>query len=185
MQREGEIAMAFLSLIFGERSLTKIAALFDQAIEARTAAERVVRDGRLPVRRVLIVGPGDRALGRKLEPEDEGIFWTLVKAHVSLGAGGLMLGLLFGWLLVIADVPFAAASPYYAVGVVGTFGMIAGLILGGLVTLRPDHALLISQVKDGLDRGLWAVVVHPTSRDQEIRALNVLEHCGGAVIQTL
>jgi hypothetical protein len=173
------------SIIFGERSLTKIAALFDQAMDARVAAERVVRDGRLPLKRVLIVGPSDRALGRKLEPEDEGIFWTLVKAHVRLGAGGLVFGLLFGWLLLISDLEFATASPYYTVGVAGMFGLIAGLLLGGLVTLRPDHTVLITRVKEGLGRGQWAVLVHPTSRDQGIRAVNVLEHCGGAVIETL
>jgi hypothetical protein len=173
------------SVIFGEQSLTKVAALFDQAIDAQAAAERVVRDGRLPLKRVLVVGPGDRALGRKLEPEDRGIFLTLLKAHISLGAGGLVAGLLFGWIQVIAGVGYAVASPYYTVGVAGALGMIAGLVLGGLVTLRPDHTMLITKVKDGLRKGQWAVVVHPTSRDQETRALNVLEHCGGAVIQTL
>ena len=173
------------SMIFGEQSLTKVAALFDQAIDARAAAERVVRDGRLPMKRVLVVGPGDRALGRKLEPEDRGIFSTLLKAHISLGGAGLIVGLLFGWIQVLSGVQFAEASPYYTVGVAGAFGMIAGLILGGLVTLRPDHTVLITRVKEGLRNGQWAVVVHPTSRDQESRALNVLEHCGGAVVQTL
>jgi hypothetical protein len=173
------------SVFFGERSLTKVAALFDQAMDARAAAERVVRDGRLPVRRVLVVGPGDRALGRKLEPEDQGILSTLIKAHISLGTVGLALGLFFGLTLILAGVEFAAASPYYTVGAAATFGLVAGLMLGGLVALRPDHAMLITQVKEGLGKGRWAVVVHPTNRDQESRAVNVLAHSGGEVIKTL
>ena len=63
--------------------------------------------------------------------------------------------------------------------------MICGLILGGLVTLRPDHELLINRVKEGLRMGRWVVVVHPTNPDQTTRALTMLHHAGGEVIQTL
>lgn len=174
-----------MAMLFGERSLTKVAALFNQAIDAGAAAERVVRVGRLPLKRVLVVAPADPALGGKLEPEDRGVFSTLPRSLVGLGTAGLLLGLLSGWTLILAGVGIAVASPYYTVGLVGAFGMILGLMLGGPVTLRPDHAMLIERVREGLGNGQWAVVVHPTNREQASRALSVLERCGGDVIRTL
>ena len=53
------------SLLFGERSLTKMAALFGQAQDARAAAEHVVNDGRLPIAQVKVIGPDDPALSPK------------------------------------------------------------------------------------------------------------------------
>jgi hypothetical protein len=171
-----------LSIFFGERSLTKVAALFDQAVDARTAAERVVRVGRLPLRRVLIVAPADPAVERKLKAEVGGALSTPVKARVSLGTAGFVLGLLSGWALVLAGVESASASPYYTVALTATFGLIVGLILGSMAD-RPDHAELISQVMEGLGKGQWAVVVNPTNWEQVNRALDVLEYCGGDLIQ--
>ena len=61
------------------------AALFAEGRQARDAAARVVRDARLPEKRVEVVGPGDTAVERKLEPEASGIARTLVRAHVVMG----------------------------------------------------------------------------------------------------
>jgi hypothetical protein len=170
-------------MIFRGRSLTKVAALFDQAIDARTAAERVVRVGRLPLRRVLIVAPADPAVDRKLEAGDEGVFSTPARSRLRLGTAGFLLGLLCGWALVLVGVEPAAASPYYTVAVTAAFGVIVGLILGSMAALPPDHAELINRVREGLGKGQWAVVVNPTNWEQVNRALDVLEYCGGDLIQ--
>jgi hypothetical protein len=174
-----------LSVLFGERSLTKVAAFFHQGRDAYAAAQRVVREGRLPIKSVVVIGPGDRSPGRKLEPEGQAIFATLLRSHLILGAAGLVAGLVFGGFLIVAGIEFAAASPYCTMGAATAFGLIGGLILGGLVTLRPDHELLINRVKEGLRMGRWVVVVHPTNPDQETRALTMLQYAGGEVIRTL
>lgn len=173
------------ALLFGERSLTKVAGLFSRGTDARAAAEHVVSDARLPPTQVKVVGPGDRAIERKLEPEQAGIFHTMIRAHVVLGSIGLLGGLLLGWVLILGGVGFAVASPYFTLGVVGVFGMIGGLLLGGLVTLRPDHTLLISKVEQAVDEGHWAVVVHPLNAEQEKRAVDELQHAGGEVVRAL
>jgi hypothetical protein len=173
------------SLLFGERSLTTVAALFGQAQDARDAAEHVVQDGRLPAEQVKVMGPGDPAIERKLEPEEPGIFHTLIKAHVVLGIVGVIGGLLLAWVLYSAGVGFAVSSPFYTFVILGIFGLLGGLMLGGLVTIRPDRTLLDTKVEEAVYEGQWAVVVHPTNRGQEERARDVLEHSGGQVVRTL
>lgn len=99
------------SLLFGERSLTTVAALFGQAQDARDAAGHVIRDAHLPAKRVKVVGPGVPGVGRKLEPEQAGIAHTLIKTHLVLGIAGLIVGLLGGGALVLAGVGWAAQVP--------------------------------------------------------------------------
>ena len=50
------------SLLFGERSLTMVAAVFDQAQQARTAAAQVLYDSGLRAQQVKVMGPGDPAV---------------------------------------------------------------------------------------------------------------------------
>lgn len=173
------------SLFFGERSLTTVAALFGQAQDARDAAEHIVRDARLPEKQVKVLGPGDPTLERKLEPEEPGIVHTLIKSHVTLGVLGLIAGLLFGGVLILAGVGWAVASPFYTVGVAAVFGAAGGMMVGGLISIRPDRSLLDAKVETAVQQGRWAVIVHPVNRGEEKRALNVLEHTSGEVVHTL
>ena len=160
-----------MSVLFHESSLTKVAALFGQAMDARAAAERLIQHGRFPERQVKVVGPGDAMLDRKLEPEADGIFGTMIKAHAVLGIAGLFVGLLFAGVLLLSGVSFAVASPYSTAIVAGFFGLVGGLLLGGL--------------GDAVREGHWAVVAHPRNRNQERHAVDVLAHSGGKVVQTL
>ncbi len=84
------------SLLFGEHSLTTVAGLFGRDQDARDAADHIVRDAHLPEKQVKVIGPGDAAMERKLEPEEPGIVHTLIKSHVTLGVLGLIVGLLAG-----------------------------------------------------------------------------------------
>lgn len=86
--KEDESRPKSLSIFFGERLVSKVAAPFYQAADARSAAKRVVHDGQLPDRDMLVLASGDQDLGRKLEPEDRGIFSSMIRAHVSLGSSG-------------------------------------------------------------------------------------------------
>lgn len=173
------------SLFFGEHSLTTVAALFGQAQDARDAAEHVVHDAHLPEKQVKVLGPGDPAIERKLEPEEPGIVHTLIKSHVALGLTGLIAGLLIGAALVVAGVEWAAASPFFTLGLAAIFGALGGMMAGGLVSIRPDRTLLDTQVEAAVQQGRWAVVVHPVNHGEEERALEVLAHTSGEVVHTL
>ena len=92
-----------------------------------------------------------------------------------MGITGLVVGLLASGALILAGVPFAVSSPYYTVILAAIFGALGGMMTGGLVSIRPDHDVLITKVEDAVHEGHWAVVVHPTDHDQEERARDVLD----------
>ena len=80
--------MVLSSLLFGERSLSKVAGLFDTADEARVAVDSVRSETGMSDGQVLLVQPNDTAFGRKLEPEQRRIPATLIRTHVVFGALG-------------------------------------------------------------------------------------------------
>lgn len=170
--------------VTGEASGRKIAAIFDTVDRAREVAVHL-RDGLSLVDvQVSVLTPHDRHPGRKLEPETQGIFRTMLRAHARLGVAGALVGaLVFGvfWWLGIGMIVNAAAPAAFALIVIG--GMV-GLMLGGLVTLRPDHDVYINRVFEALGEGRCAVVVHAMSAEQAASARQQLEAAGGDVVAT-
>lgn len=65
------------------------------------------------------------------------------------------------------------------------FGTMFGLMVGGFLTIRPDHEAVIGPVREAMKEGRWAVVVHPTSREQFDASLRVLQHTRAPVATTL
>ena len=102
-----------------------------------------------------------------------------------MGIAGLIAGLLFAGVLILAGVGFAVSSPFYIFFVAGLFGLFAGGMFAGLVTARPDQDLVIAKVEEAVHEGHWAVVVHPLNHDQQKRAEDVLLHSGGDVVHSL
>ncbi|TJZ74824.1 riboflavin biosynthesis protein RibA [Chitiniphilus eburneus] len=172
-------------LISGERARTKIAALFDSESAAANAANRVQRTAGVPVGQVQLVCPGERHFGRKLEPETRGIVRTAIRAHVTLGLAGAVLGLIVYGVLYIAGNPAVVSSPYVAAVLAAVFGLVFGLLAGGLATARPDHQAVVTPVRDAIKAGRWAVVVHPASPQQCDDALKVLHGVSNEVVRTI
>ncbi len=168
-----------------EASGRKVAALFDSSHRAREVANRLCGTLQLGQAQVRVISPGDRHIGRQLEPEDKGIFRTMLRAHALLGALGAVVGALaFGvlWWMGVGMVVHAAPAAAFALVVFGTLG---GLMLGGLVTLRPDHDAYINRVQEALGERRHAVVVHALSHEQAKAAREQLQAVGGEVVSTL
>ncbi len=91
---------AVSSFFFGERSLSKVAALYDSRERAATAARSIQNRPGLEQVRVDLIGPQDIAnsspqtegLGVKLEPETQGIWRTFLRAHTTCGVLGILAG---------------------------------------------------------------------------------------------
>lgn len=177
--------MANESTLTGEVSNSKAAAVFDTVQAAEAAAKRVSTELRLSDAQVQVLRPGESSPGRKLEPESHGIFRTMVVAHVRLGVLGLLAGSLLFALMYWLSVPWVMNSPIAAAAVFIAFGAVAGLLLGGLVTLRPDHDRYLLAVQEALKDGKSAVVVHAFSPEQQQGAEELLKTHGGATIVTL
>lgn len=177
--------MRIKRLIFGERSLTKIAGVFASKSLAESVADKLKQAAGLDDPQVYLVGPTDGtevsspAFSRKLEPEQAGIWRTLIRAHVVFGIAGVLGGALLYLAFRAMDNAAVESTPGLSLAVMLFFGGIGGLLFGGLMTARPDHYRVISAVRRAVRRGSWALVIHPLTQRQidvamrELRARNV------------
>ncbi|MFO1337074.1 MAG: hypothetical protein U1F53_02385 [Burkholderiaceae bacterium] len=161
---------------FGERSLTLVAASFADHRAAERAAG-VLKQSPALDGEVAVIDPGDPLARRKLEPEQRGIFATLLRSHLILGTAGLGVGLLVAWV-AIAVWTAAAASPGFVLLFAGLMGGFIGMMVAGLITLRPDHGLVLLGVREALRRGRSAVVVRPLSQACAKQAFRLLRQAG-------
>jgi hypothetical protein len=173
------------SLVTGEVSNSKVAAVFAQEFTAREAARGVSAALSLTQAQVQIITPGEPHPGRKLEPESAGIWRTILVAHLRLGIIGAIVGLLLFAVLYRYGPAYVAASPVASALVLLFFGAVGGLFLGGLVSLRPDHDRYVEATRDAMAAGSTTVVVHAFSAEQRAQAAEYLRAQGGEVTSTL
>lgn len=184
------MATGIRKLIFGERSITKIAALYASPSEADAARARMLAAGWSQMQ-VVRLNPADAResrrsiLGRGMAPESHGIFRTLLRAHLFTGIVGLAVGVA-AWLTVrTARHPFIADSPTLSLIAFAFFGTVVGLMVGGLISLRPDHSRLINNVRESLRSGDHAVIAHPFDEKQAEQAVETLRSGSRRVERTL
>ncbi len=171
--------------ITGELSDSKVAAVFPEEIAARQAAAGVSAALSLGEAQVQVITPAEPHPGRKLEPESRGIWRTIVVAHVRLGMVGIVVGALAFVAMRAAGIAFIVNSPVAAALVLMGFGGVAGLMFGGLVSLRPDHDRYVEATRDAMTAGNTTVVVHAFSAEQREHAAEFLRAQGGKVTSTL
>ena len=182
---------AITRTLFGERSLTNVAALFGDQQAARAAADRLVRTAGMQQAQVRLLSPSDARVsrrdvfGRALEPEQRGIWHTLLRTHVVGGVLGFALGLLVYWAFVSGGNPAVLASPRISFTAIVFLATAFGLMLGGFVALRPDRIALISTVRRALRKGAWVVVAHPVDDDQVERVTEMLADGSQRVLRSL
>lgn len=177
--------MSETSPVTGELSNSKLAAVFPHEGAARAAAQALSATLSLGPTQVQVITPTEQHPGRKLEPESSGIWRTIVIAHVRLGIVGAVAGVLLFAVLYAMGFAFIVNSPVAAGLSLLFFGAVAGLMLGGLVSLRPDHDLYVEAARDAMAEGNTTVVVHAFSADQRDQAAELLRAQGGDVTSTL
>lgn len=173
------------SAISGEQFTSKVGAVFSDARRAQQAAHGLVANEGFGNEQVRIIHPHDKALSAKVQPERRGLALTIVKAHVTTGIAGLLVGVIFVYLLERMDFEFIEWSPWYSYGAGAFFGAMIGMLVGGLISLRPDQDLLIAKLKTATAQGRWSVVVHARDHGEEQRAKESLEKVSDEVVWSL
>lgn len=169
----------------GEVSNSKVSAVFASEGAARAAAQRLKSEVGLTDAQVQVVTPMDHDPGRKLQPESHGIFRTIMIAHAKLGLGGAVLGGLAWLALRMMGVAMIVHTGWLTLIVLIIGGAMLGLMLGGLVALRPDQDAYLVSVREALKEGRCAVVVHAFDEGQKTRADAVLEQLSPETVTTL
>jgi len=165
----------------GEHFDHKVAAIFASEADARQAAEQLRADTDLSDRQVLIMRPEDRHKGRELEPESRGIWRTLVRSHVWLFVAGAAAGLLLFLVTFFAGIEFVTQNALWAAGVFIVICSLVGAMVGGLVTLRPDHTPYIMATQAALEEGKTVVTVHARTAEQKQAAKEALAGKGEVI----
>jgi hypothetical protein len=162
---------------FGEKSITKVAGLFASRTDADNAVRALLDASTLAASQVRVLGPKDgetardAVLDRAVEPEQRGIWRTIIRAHATMAVLGLLAGVLVYAALMVSGSPALQGTGGLGFMVFAGFGIMFGLILGGLLALRPDHGRVIHLVRRGLQGGEWAVVAHPRDAGQTHQAV--------------
>lgn len=160
--------------ISGETYSSKVAAVFDGEQAARNAAHQILIEGDIRAEQVSVVQPHDEHLGRKIEPESQGIAWTLVKSHLYLGLAGAFVGVVAAIVTVTAELSPFSSAPLVTLGFGLAVGVVAGLLAAGLYSLRPDHLALIARLRTAAGEGRWAVIVHVRNAAEKARVETIL-----------
>jgi len=169
----------------GEVSDHKLAGLVADQARAHELAAAVRAGAGLAATQVRVLSPGDDHVGRALEPESRGIAFTMIRAHLWLALAGAATGALAYGILFALGIEFITLSPWWSAALLVGFGIVGGLLLGGAVTLRPDHSPYITAAREALQAGKHVIVVHATSNDQLKEAETILKAGGSETVRTL
>jgi hypothetical protein len=154
---------------------TNISSSFAQYSDARAAVGALRRQAAFAEDEIDLIEPGDPAVDRKFLPDSASVRRSLVRWHLVLGAAGLAVGGIAAIVLIKADLDPFALSPGYTFLVTVFFGTLAGLLLGGLVSIRPDQGRAAAEIKDLGAEGCWTVVVHCRNQEQAAVARRLLD----------
>ena len=88
-------------------------------------------------------------------------------------------------VLLWLGVQLVVSSPWLSAFVLVFLGGMIGLMLGGLVALRPDHDRYVQASRDAMAKGQTTLVVHALSSGQADQAAALLAEMGGEVTRTL
>lgn len=171
--------------ITGEHQAHKAAAIFETESDAKGVAETLSKNTSLNDEQVLVVTPQDQHQGEALEPENQGIWHTLLRSHLWLGVGGAIAGFILFLILSAAGVGFIVQNTMAAAAVLAALGGVIGLLLAGGVTLRPDHTPYVVKAQAALNEGKYVLTVHASSSEQLKEATTVFKNRNVKMIRTI
>ena len=163
-------------ILLGENFSHKVSAEFNSQRSADETVQSLVARAELPAAQISVIQPSDPYIANKIEPETKGIALTFVKTHFVFGLTGFLLGLLAAALLATYGPALTQSSPLMTFIALGFLFPVLGLMLAGLLSLRPDHDSLVEKARPAADNGRWTVVVHCTSYEQQERVKDTVAH---------
>lgn len=163
---DGGVPMFKRDAVLEEQYFHKVSAEFDNQVAACRVAESLKLAG-IPLEQIRIVRPNDPNIARKIEPEAHGIAQALFSKYVMLGLIGLVFGLTIAAVLVAMGLAVVRSSSVMTFIALGLLYPVVAVLLAGAVSLRPDHDLLIEKTRIPSDTGLWGVVAHCSTREQQ------------------
>jgi hypothetical protein len=155
-----------------------VGARFNSKEAAESAVQQLKSAGIVKAGQVEIVA-GKGLMRAARGKESQATKTALIRWHVVLGVGGLLVGVL-AWLFAwYSGAQVFLTMPVLMLFVCAAFGAIAGLLLGGLLSIRPTKGWLAVAARDDARAGRYPVIVHATDRKQAAKARKILAEADG------
>lgn len=157
-----------------EKHPTKVGAIFNSEDKAQTAFSALHKSGDFIKSEIKLIPPYDSGYDKKLEPEDKKLGQTLLKSHLILALVGIVVGIFIASLLLLSGPIFLQeyiVATYLSISMLCAF---IGLLIAGVISIRPDHDHLINKVRKASQKGQWAVIAHTNSRDKMEKAKEIM-----------
>lgn len=169
-----------------EAKPSKIAGIFANEDLASNARTTLIHDGHFARDAVEVISPTETPAkaGHKIEPETRAIWRFLKKSHYILGTVGFIVGLILASVLSVSGPAFIQSSPLLTHMAFGIMGIFFGVMLAGLVSLRPDHDPLINKTMEANQHHQWSVVVQASNREEIHKAHDLMEATAISVSET-
>ncbi len=164
---------------------SKVAASFDCKTEAARAVQQVASAEGAELGQIRLVGPGDPAADRKLQPESGAIARTWIRTHLVFGAVGMLSASVLTFTAIQWGPTALSASPVFTGITLVWVITLSSLMLAGAVTLRMDHDRVLNHVLRASAEGRHTVVAHARSAKQKRRFAKALRTQAGAAVSTL
>ena len=137
----------------------KISAIYAHEQQAKSALKAIMSELSLSQKQVRLVPPNDVNYDQKIEPKDKKVAHTLITSHINFGLGGALLGLAGGIIL----------------------GLFFGLLIAGLISLRPDQDAVVNETRQATQNDKWVVIIHTADHQQTVQARTLLEQSADSV----
>lgn len=173
-----------INAISGEQTSTTFIVVCESEADTTHLAALLEQQG-LDTNQYDVISPNEKKYSRKLEPETTGVAKTAIKAHAVFGGIGFVIGLGIWGILRLSHIELIESSPWLVLIPLLFFSTIAGLMVGGLITLRPDHQLAIQTVKNARKKGQWSMVIHSRNSHQSDFLMQELTKANIHFVRTL
>lgn len=177
--------MSNLPGLSGERSDHKVAGIFQNQEAAKLAATSLESSMAIGADRIEFLNAETAESGRALEPESHGIWKTMVRSHVWLALVGAVVGVIVFAFMWVGGVHFVVANPYWSLGLLIVFPAVGGAMVGGLITLRPDHAPYLLQTREAIKAGRHVLAVQAKSPAEMQQIDELLRERGAKTVSSL
>lgn len=159
----------------------KVSAVYANEQQAKSALKAIMNELSLSQQQVSLVPPNDVNYDQKIEPNDRSVGRTLITNHINFGLGGALLGLAGGIILGIYGPQYTQSSPGLTVAALVILGLFVGLLMAGLISLRPDQDAVVNETRQATQNDKWVVIIHTANHQQNEHARTVLEKSADSV----
>lgn len=163
----------------------KVSATYSSESSAEHAVQAVINSTGLSSSDVSIVPPYDSHFDEKLESDDKKVGFFMLKAHMAFALAGVVIGAFIAILLAFYGPVYTQTSPVLTVVALSILGFFIGLMIAGLVSLRPDQDSVVNQTREATQEGNWVVVVNSPSHDKTEQVYDVLGETADSVSTSL